>query len=91
MVGNGHRRGMIVSPGLEMSPGNRTRLMRDFDHAAHLRVRGVRLLATQILGVCAAIAHWAAKTNGTLTVVVPLDAGNCQPRTRLWMQPASPR
>ena len=35
--------------------------------------------------------HWAANTNGTLTVVVPLDAGNCQPRTRAAIQFDSPR
>jgi hypothetical protein len=35
--------------------------------------------------------YWAAKTNGTLTVVVPLEAGNCHPRTRAAMQRDKPR
>lgn len=35
--------------------------------------------------------YCAAKTKGTLTVVCPLDAGNCQPRTRRAMQLARPR
>jgi len=35
--------------------------------------------------------YCAANTNGTLTVVAPLDAGNCQLLTRLVMQLANPR
>jgi hypothetical protein len=35
--------------------------------------------------------YCAANTNGTFTVVVPLDLGNCQLRTLLEMQFANPR
>ena len=35
--------------------------------------------------------HCAANTNGTLTVVSPLEAGNRHARTRLVMQLARPR
>ena len=61
---------------------NRTRLTSYCD-----RVGGDRFSAGAL---CIPRRYWAANTNGTLTVVAPLEAGKCQARTRLVMQRESP-
>ena len=42
-------------------------------------------------GACRGRGYCAANTNGTLTVVVSPEGGNCQPRTRLEMHCERPR
>ncbi len=66
-----------------ISRGNRTRLSDYCDHYRRASARRWRFGDRR--------RYCAANTNGTLTVVVPLDAGNCQLRTFDPMQPASPR
>lgn len=68
---------------------NRTRLIHRLSHAS--LVLACSILWTFIYcGVASTVAHCAANTKGTLTVVVPLLRGNCQPLTLREIQLDSP-
>jgi len=87
-LGNERPRGMTATRRKVTSAANRTRLKADCDHARRenpfRRACLCQALATKR-------AYCATNTNGTFTVVVPDDGGNCQPRTRDAMQFDNPR
>jgi len=76
---------MTARPFRAIGWAHRTRLTSPTTAPALAPARAFPWNSFQPLGYC------AAKTNGTLTVVVPLEAGNCQPRTRAAMQLERPR
>ena len=82
--GNERPRGMTAERTAgDRSPRNRTRLTSYCDRAGG--DSGLRRRAPKPTGYC------AANTNGTFTVVCPLEAGKRQRRTRLVMHRANPR
>ncbi len=98
--GNAAPRGMIITRWQAIANGDRTRLIVDWSRIDRRKAVDV-LFGTSRFGMSRLAAnhsrgrrlvgYCAAKTNGTFTVVTPLDAGNRQPRTRDAMQLERPR